>query len=102
MADALLKRKLAAFQGEPEAPAAKPKPKPTGRPNTPKNRATVPADGIPSAASLTPKGTPAKAPGNHREGTEADLYHGDVPRGAMTVAQAVERARARARGELVD
>lgn len=95
VADAVLQRKLAELQPEPEEPARRaPAPK---RPNTPKRRATP--DSIPSASALTPR---PPAPRGHRPATPDDLSDSGPTDMVSRERWALERAQRRLRGEAVD
>jgi hypothetical protein len=99
IADALLKRKLAAFAALPEEATAPAPKRTTGRPNTPKRRAAAPeAGGIPDAASLTPK---PRTPAKHKEGHDPASEDFETS-WAKRQNAAFERHQARLRGELVD
>jgi hypothetical protein len=107
VADQLLQRRLSALTGQQAAPAAAPPPAAKTRPNTPKRRAqsapAVGADGIPSAAALTPKGSvPTKATrAGHKEGIDpkSEDFEGTW---SQRQSRALERHYARMRGEHVD
>lgn len=107
VADQLLQRRLAALTGQQAAPAADPAPAARPRPNTPKRRAqsapAVGADGIPSAAALTPKGgVPTKATrAGHKEGIDPKSEDIEIT-WQQRQARALERHYARMRGEHVE
>lgn len=107
VADQLLQRKLAALTGQQAAPEAPPAPAARTRPNTPKRRAqsalAVGADGIPSAAALTPKGgVPTKATrAGHKEGIDPKSEDIELT-WQQRQAIAMQNHYARMRGQRVD
>lgn len=95
VADAVLQRKLAELQPEPEEPAPRRVAAPK-RPNTPRRRAE-PADAVPSASALTPR-----APRGHRPATQDDLSDSGPTDMVSRERWALERAQRRLRGEHVE
>lgn len=108
VANEILQAKLAKLAPAPQAPAARVKPA-AGRPNTPKRRQHAAADpsGIPSAASLTPKGGAAQpVRAGHREISLEEArasVSNEIPQDYKArERRAIERATRALRGEKVE